>query len=50
MWKTYLKISVKKQKNRIKSLGDETLGSFKNTVTTGDAAYLTKGQQSKNST
>lgn len=45
-----LKMQCEEGKKRMKSLDDEKLGSFKNAVTTGDAAYLTTGHFSRNST
>ena len=38
-----LKNQCEEAKSRMKLLDDKTLGSFKNAVTTGDAAYLTIG-------
>ena len=37
-------------KQHMRSLGEATLGSFKKAVTTGDAAYLTRGHFSRNAT
>ena len=37
-------------KQHTRSLGEATLGSFKKAVTTGDAAYLTRGHHSRNAT